>query len=201
MGLLRACSGAVVIGAGTLRAEPRHRWTPGHVYPQAAADFAELRRRLGLPGTPALVVVTASGRLGSHAALGPGALVLTTPTGAAGLEGGVPPGVEVVGVGEGHRVSPRAAVALLSARGYRRVLCEGGPALFGDFLAAGVVEELFLTLSPAMFGSGPPAVGLTESHPATGEAIARAELLGARRDGSHLFLRYGVNGPSPSGGR
>jgi len=31
MGLLRAFADAVLIGAGTLRATPTHRWTPEHV--------------------------------------------------------------------------------------------------------------------------------------------------------------------------
>ncbi|MFI2345870.1 dihydrofolate reductase family protein [Streptomyces sp. NPDC019443] len=61
MGLLRACADAVLIGAGTLRATPGHQWTPDHVCPQAAPDFAELRRSLRRATQPRLVVVTASG--------------------------------------------------------------------------------------------------------------------------------------------
>src|SRR5918998_1113636 len=34
MGLLRAFADVVLVGAGTLRAEPEHRWTPEFVYPQ-----------------------------------------------------------------------------------------------------------------------------------------------------------------------
>ncbi len=49
MGLLRACSDAVVIGAGTLSASPRSLWTPARAFPDAAEAFAELRRRLGSP--------------------------------------------------------------------------------------------------------------------------------------------------------
>jgi riboflavin biosynthesis pyrimidine reductase len=37
MGLLRAFADAVVIGAGTLRATPTHRWTPAHVCPAAGS--------------------------------------------------------------------------------------------------------------------------------------------------------------------
>src|SRR5260370_5727843 len=43
MALLRACADAVVIGAGTLRATPGHLWTPAHVYPDLAMEFAVLR--------------------------------------------------------------------------------------------------------------------------------------------------------------
>ncbi|HEV8050697.1 MAG TPA: dihydrofolate reductase family protein, partial [Thermoplasmata archaeon] len=63
MGVLRALADAVVLGAGTQRAAPRHVWTAEHVYPPMAREFGELRRRLGKPATPRNVVVTASGRL------------------------------------------------------------------------------------------------------------------------------------------
>ena len=63
MGLLRAAADAVVVGAGTLQAEPRHRWTPEAVCPDFADAFAELRLRLGKPRPPLTAIVTASSRL------------------------------------------------------------------------------------------------------------------------------------------
>ncbi len=50
---------------------------------------------------------------------------------------------------------PHAAAALadLRARGVRALLCEGGPTLNRALLAAGVVDELFLTLSPLLAGN------------------------------------------------
>src|SRR2546421_8891006 len=63
MGLLRACAGAVLIGAGTLRAAPRDLWFPESIYPPAAALYAELRRALGLPERPVLYAVTGSGKV------------------------------------------------------------------------------------------------------------------------------------------
>ena len=44
MGLLRASADVVMVGAGTLRAEPEHRWTPEFINPQAADDYRRLRR-------------------------------------------------------------------------------------------------------------------------------------------------------------
>lgn len=83
MGLLRACAGSVLIGAGTLRAAPDSLWTPAYIYPDAATEFAELRRRLGREDDPRLVVLTARGDLDpGHRALEAGALVLTTSLGA-----------------------------------------------------------------------------------------------------------------------
>ena len=61
MGLLRACADVVLIGAGTLRATPGHRWTPAHVCPAAADGYAALRRSQGRAADPQLVVVTARG--------------------------------------------------------------------------------------------------------------------------------------------
>ena len=49
--------------------------------------------------------------------------------------------------------SPAAALADLRARGVRALLCEGGPTLNRALLAAGVVDELFLTLSPLLAGN------------------------------------------------
>src|SRR6266851_5158422 len=52
MGLLRACADIVLIGAGTLRATPGHRWTPRHIYPAAADGYAALRRSLRCATAP-----------------------------------------------------------------------------------------------------------------------------------------------------
>jgi len=79
MALLRACADAVVIGAGTMRATPGHLWTPAHVYPDLASEFATLRQTLGLGLEPRLVLLTATGDLDmKHPALVRGAVVLTT---------------------------------------------------------------------------------------------------------------------------
>ena len=57
--------------------------------------------------------------------------------------------VEVVRLAE---CTPAAALADLRARGVRALLSEGGPTLFRGFLAAGLVDELFLTLTPLLTG-------------------------------------------------
>ena len=55
MALLRACADAVLLGAGTLRATPNHRWVAEAVFPDLAVSFAELRRQRGLAPEPRLV--------------------------------------------------------------------------------------------------------------------------------------------------
>jgi riboflavin biosynthesis pyrimidine reductase len=42
----------------------------------------------------------------------------------------------------------------LRKRGLDQVLCEGGPHLFGALLAADLVDELCLTVSPLLAGPG-----------------------------------------------
>src|SRR5256714_8668279 len=58
MGLLRAFADAVLVGAGTVRAEGgRALWTPEYVFPAAADGFRALRQTLERDGAPRLVIV------------------------------------------------------------------------------------------------------------------------------------------------
>lgn len=195
MGLLRACAGAVLIGAGTLRGDPRHRWVPADVFPDLAGPFGDLRRSLGLPAEPALAVLTASGALDpSHPALVAGAIVITTAGGAARLRPLLPPASEVVELPLGGADGPVAAVMELRRRGYRRILSEAGPSTTGRLLAAGALDDLFVTQSPVLVG-GPRGevqglAGADRLPAEPGWAGTRATLIAARRHGSHLFLRY-----------
>ena len=55
-------------------------------------------------------------------------------------------------VAGGDHVDLPAALDALDERGLRHVLCEGGPTLLAAALAAGVVDELALSLVPALVG-------------------------------------------------
>ncbi|HZU16346.1 MAG TPA: dihydrofolate reductase family protein [Candidatus Dormibacteraeota bacterium] len=193
MGLLRACAEAVLVGAGTLRAAPGHRWTPDHVYPPGAAAFAELRRRLGLAPVPRLVVVSGRGELDpAHAGLEGGALVLAGAAGAR-LRGRLPAGSALVVLGDRAELDGARMLDALRAEGHRVVLTEGGPHLLGSLLRAGAPDELFLTLSPRLIGRGGPGparLGLVEGGRLGLDRPLPARLLSLRRHGSHLFLRY-----------
>lgn len=198
MALLRACAGAVLVGAGTMVAAPGTLWTAERAYPPAADAFTELRRRLGLPPRPEIAIVTASGAIDvAHPVLDQGALVLTTAEGAAALGDRVPAASEVVVLAGGERVDLRAAVTLLHQRGSDLILSEGGPTLFGSLLEAELVDELFLTLSPLLAGRvpGSPRSGLVEGIELLPARSGEARLLGARAHGDHLFLRYGLEHP------
>jgi riboflavin biosynthesis pyrimidine reductase len=194
MGLLRAVAAAVVIGSGTLLGSPKGTWRADRVYPPAADAFAELRARLGLPERPLVAILTSGGSLDpAHPVLEQGALVLTTERAAADIRATVPAAAEVVAVNDGDWVDVRAAVACLRERGHELILSEGGPTLFGSLVAAGAVDELFLTVSPLLAGRATaPRLSLVEGAELLPAAHVRGELLSARRHGDHLFLRYAL---------
>jgi riboflavin biosynthesis pyrimidine reductase len=196
MGLLRACADVVLIGAGTLRATPGHRWTPLHACPAAAESYAALRRTRGLPAGPLLAVVTARGDVpAGHPALYAGALILTTAAGARRLHGRLPPTCTIVDLGEGPELPSAGVLAAARDRGGSMVLTEGGPRLLGQLAAGGLLDELFLTISPVLAGRGdtglPGLVAGLELLPGRNEP---AELLTVRRHGSCVFLRYAMRG-------
>jgi riboflavin biosynthesis pyrimidine reductase len=196
MGLLRSLADAVLIGAGTLRAAPDERWTPRSVHPASADLFAALRRSLGLRADPLTAVVTATGGLDlDHPGLSDpavDALIVTTAAGAAALQRRpVRPGVEIA-VTEHDTITPAAVLGALESRGARLVLCEGGPHLFGQFLAARLVDELFLTIAPQIAGRGveAPRLGLVEGTAFAVDAARWGRITDLRRAADHLFTRY-----------
>jgi riboflavin biosynthesis pyrimidine reductase len=191
MGLLRACADAVMIGAGTFRKASGHLWHPGAIYPAGAALFAETRTRLGLRVRPTLVLVTGSGLVDTtQPALGD-AIIVTTPVGEAALRSHVPATARIVVV-DSPRVRLTEAMARLQGEGLRVVLTEGGPTLFAELVAEKLVDELFLTSSPALFGrfGDDRRKSLADGLDLGGVPL---ELWSARRDGSHLFLRYAMS--------
>jgi riboflavin biosynthesis pyrimidine reductase len=201
MGLLRATADAVLVGAGTVRSGGNHVWTPGHVHPPAAADFAAWRERLGLRRQPTTVIVTAGGRIDPehpslHAADVP-VLLLTTDVGASRLRSAsLPPSVEVVVAGDGERIDAEAIVASLASHDLDLVVCEGGPELLGGLVGAGLVDELFLTVAPQIAGRTPemPRLSLVEGLGFEIGAAPWADLISVLRSGDHLFLRYQLTG-------
>jgi riboflavin biosynthesis pyrimidine reductase len=193
MGLLRACADVILIGAGTLHGSPRTHWTAEHAYPPAAPLYAELRRRRGRPPQPTLAVLSGSGRIDpQHPGFGERSLVLTSEQGAARLGRRLPRSAAIVPIGGQPPLDPAVAVETLRAAGHELILCEGGPLFFGELVDAGLVDELFLTLSPVLAGHGGASgrLSLLESAELLPGRTPAATLLTLRRAESHLFLRY-----------
>jgi riboflavin biosynthesis pyrimidine reductase len=189
MGLLRACADAVLLGAGTFRKAAGHLWHAETIYRPAAAHFAELRRSLGLRSPPPLVLVTASGEIDPAQPALRDSLIVTTAAGEARLKGRVPPTARF----ESGPIRLRALVERLRREGYRRILTEGGPTLASQLVAEGLLDELFLTQSPKLFGRGASdgRMGLIEGVHLVGRVV---NLAGIRRHGSYVFCRYTLRG-------
>ena len=87
-----------------------------------------------------------------------------------------------------------AVVELLRGRGHRRILSEAGPHVFGSLVEAGIVDELFLTVSPLLAGRLDSApFGLVEGVALLPGHEQPARLRSARAHGSHLFLQYALS--------
>src|SRR5256714_1198560 len=202
MGLLRAVADAVIVGAGTLRSAPRHRWTAQYIYPPLSAAYQQLRNELGKPMPPLNVIVSASGNINLDLPVFRSGevpvLVVTTAAGeqrirAHHLPGAIPRSVQISPVHSTGSLSARAILEAVSqARQSEIILVEGGPQLMGDFLAEKYLDELFLTLAPQIAGRDG-----TIERPGfvTGKRFAPEHplwgtLIGVKRSESHLFLRY-----------
>ena len=84
---------------------------------------------------------------------------------------------------------PAEALQDLDRRGVRALLCEGGPTLNRALLGAGLVDELFLTLSPLLVGNN-DAPRIVEGEDL--RAPARLQLEWVLHHDDELYLRYAV---------
>jgi 5-amino-6-(5-phosphoribosylamino)uracil reductase len=137
-----------------------------------------------------LVLVTASGQLDVTQPAIQDALIATTRAGEERLHGALPASARLV-VLDPHAVPLASLLELLRSEDLGRVLTEGGPTLLGQLINAGLIDELFLTVSPRLFGrsSGDGKKSLIDGVDLAGRPL---ELSSARRHGSHLFLRYSL---------
>ncbi|MFI7504524.1 pyrimidine reductase family protein [Streptomyces sp. NPDC049687] len=147
-GTLRGLADVVVVGAETVRQE-------GYRPARARAEFAPRREAAGQTPVPAIAVITASLDLDFSLPLFTSPLVPTLVlTGAAAAPDKVAAaekaGARVVIAGDGMGVEPARAVRALAELGHTRLLTEGGPRMLGQFVAAGVLDELCLTVSPML---------------------------------------------------
>lgn len=177
---LRTRVDAVMIGAGTMRAER---------YGRVVQDAAKRERREseGLRADPLMIVVSGRLDLPWDAPLftdeANEVLVLTASA------DDPPPTAATVELErhEGHVDLVAAMNGLRTERGVRSILCEGGPHLHAQLHQAGLVDELFVTLAPKLAGGGGP--GLVEGLAEAERALELDWLLSEPETGE-LFSRY-----------
>ena len=177
---LRAIADAVLIGTGTLRAE-------GYARLIKREERRARRRAAGLTEDPLAVVMSRRFDVPWDAGLfqAPEQPVLVYTGAEAGEPPDVPAPVEVVRL---EVAGPAEMLADLRARGVRALLCEGGPTLHGALQAAGLVDELFLTIAPLLTGDDDEPNIVEGGRLPEGVEL---ELLSVERTGSEVFLRYG----------
>ena len=188
--LLRQTADVILVGAGTVRAE-------GYSGELLAPAGQLWRAGRGMASHPGLAIVSGSLDLDPDSALFREApvrpLLLTAAAAPAERRTALAGVADVVVAGE-RTVEPEQAARVLAGRGFHRVLCEGGPQLFGSFQAAGMVDELCLTVSPLLTpGTAPRITGGTPEI-----APHRLNLVHVLRGGDTLLLRYADGG---AGGR
>lgn len=203
MGLLRAFADVVVVGSGTLHGSPTGTWSAARAHPPSASLFAELRLLRGQADRPELAILSGSGAIDvGHPALAGRAMVLTSTIGAARLQGRVPQATELMPLTSGATIDPHVILRALEKRGHRLILFEAGPHTFGAFATAGLIDELFITVSPLLTGgSATTRLSLVEAVEPTRDGIVRGQLRSLRRFEDHLFIRYGLRlGRAPTSG-
>ncbi len=144
---LRALCDAVVVGAGTVRADnPRltTRLVAGRNPARIILDpTCRLSPRLSVfsDGQADTLRVCVAGKSVACGAPAVGESLLEVPAGDAGLD-------------------LAELMKALRARGYRRVLIEGGGVTVSSFLQAGLIDRLHIAVAPMLIGEGRPAVRL-----------------------------------------
>lgn len=170
---LRQLADVVLVGAGTVRAE----------------DYRGARKpTIGKDTPPPIAVVTASADLDPEARLFTDTQVppIVLTTGDAPVERRKAlraAGADLVELGS---LAPAALLAELDRRGLRRVLCEGGPMLHGELIAADAVDELCLTLSPLLVAGETGRIARSVAGPSA-HGMTLASVL---EEDSSLLLRY-----------
>lgn len=81
----------------------------------------------------------------------------------------------------------------LKEQGYTNVLVEGGPKLLGSFLKENLIDEVFLTISPKIYGTNESTKNLVEGQLFPPNQIKHLKLISVKRIKDELFLRYRLN--------
>ncbi|MBI4142260.1 dihydrofolate reductase family protein [Candidatus Uhrbacteria bacterium] len=205
MGVLRAAADMVMVGAGTLRAEPHHRWIPEFIAPNAALAWRSYRTALGKTPVPMNAFVTNSGDINFDADVFHDAtipiVICTTTAGAKRLTDRLQAfwaraeltHVHVEAVGDAQVDLLTMLAMLRTKHGVRQLLLEGGPTLMGDFVAAGLMDEIFLTDAPQIIGNNGSRPTWAKGHLYAPETAPKFSLVSLKGWGDYVFRRYRKN--------
>lgn len=157
--VLRRLADVVLVGAGTIRAE-------GYEGELVDDDARAWRSQHGLAAHPAIAVISGSLNLDPESGFFTRApvrpVILTAGTADAGRRAALSAVADVVDCGTGTVEAP-AVLAEFGRRGLLKVLCEGGPAVLGDFTRSHTVDELALSISPLLAGGEGPRISTGDS--------------------------------------
>ena len=190
MDRLRAEADAIVVGAGTLRADD----PPLKVRDE---EMRAYRESLGKSGAPLRVVVTASGSIEESRRFfddteGGERIVATVEILEAQKLAALQSKAEVWQLGQAE-VDLQRLLDRLGRRGARRVLVEGGGELNWRFIREELADELYVTIAPALLG-GREAPTLLEGSGFPMASRRRLRLLELRREGDEIYCRYELVG-------
>lgn len=173
----RSLADAILVGAGTARAERYRR-------PSVSETAAARRAARSQQPRPLLVVVSGSGHIPPDQPFlqGDGPTPLLAHPAGTDLTG-LPAGIDPFECGDAE-VDLRRLLAELHGRGVRWLTCEGGPGLLGQLAESDLIDEYMLTLAPRLVGGS--EVGLLRGATAT----ERFTLHRVLRGGDHLLLDY-----------
>ena len=165
LGVIRELADIVLVGAQSVRAEG-----------------------FQLPRTARLAVVTRSGDLAGHRISGTdGRVFIVCPEAASERAAASIPGAEIIALSGEGPLDPVAIIAALRDRGFASIVCEGGPSLVAQFVAAGVADELCLSTSPSLGSPSLPLLGQSEIDPVR---LELSQLL--LDDASGMYARWAV---------
>jgi 2,5-diamino-6-(ribosylamino)-4(3H)-pyrimidinone 5'-phosphate reductase len=188
MDRLRADSDAILVGAGTMRADNPKL----HVRSEAMREY---RLSLGKPAGLMRVLVTASAELDPQSrffddADGGDRIIATTETAPARRLAELGERAEIWKLGD-ERVDLAALLDRVAQRGAARVIGEGGGELNWHLIRDGLVDEIYVTIAPTLLG-GRDAPTLLEGEGLTMKAQQRLRLVDLHREGDELYCRYAV---------
>lgn len=171
----------LLVGAGTATIEEFHGVNPGN-------RTAQRRQRYGLAEVPPVAVIT-SGSLPVDAPVitdvRTPTIVITCASAPSDIcDAWTAAGAKVLVAGS-DSVDLTEAVHALGEQGLHRIHCDGGPHLFGSLLAAGLVDELRMTVSPLLISGGANRIAM-----GTGIDPAALKLASVLAEDDTLMLRY-----------